>query len=290
MGCSCSPEIIDNSIIVVEEKIENLISLLFLKISKLITKNPFYNVPLSDFENTLNSLNNNTIKEQNFYIEVIIDKVISTYFQNEENFIKKLFKDVVKDSLSKYNNIIPDNKDLIILILYFMYIFLSDTQPGKRKLFKEKLKILLNKTIKNKKNSNEYDLTIISNLLLNFIQMYTFSFSCFFIFFTFLDGFGDYNKAKFEEIINNNCVFKEVESIINSNLKNINENISPHFLNVLVISEIYNKIKFIFEKANKNLVITLEDYEINILADSIYDSIYINNFVEYLFFGENHEY
>ena len=153
MGCSCSPEIKDNSIIVVKEKIENLISILFLKITKLITKNPFYNVPLSDFENTLNSLNNNTIKEQNFYIEVIIDKVISTYFQNEENFIKKLFKDVVKDSLSKYNNIIPDNKDLIILILYFMYIFLSDTQPGKRKLFKEKLKILLNKTIKNKKNS-----------------------------------------------------------------------------------------------------------------------------------------
>lgn len=289
MGCSCTPEVIDFSIIEEEEE-KNLISLLFLKISQLIIKNPFYNVPLSDFENTLNSLNNNAIKEQNYDIEAIIDKVISIYFQKEENFIKKLFKDVVKDSLAKYNNIIPDNNDLIILILFFMYIFLSDTQPGKKKLFKEKIKILLNKTIKNKDKSNEYDLTIVSNLLLNFIQMYTFSFSCFFIFFTFLDGFGDYNKTKFEEIINNNSVVNEVESIIDNNLKNINENISPHFLNVLVISEIYNKIKFIFEKANRNLIFTMEDFEINILADSIYDSIYINNFVEYLFFGENHEY
>lgn len=289
MGCSCTPDVIDFSLIEEEEE-KNLISLLFLKISQLIIKNPFYNVPLSDFENTLNSLNNNAIKEQNYDIEAIIDKVISIYFQKEENFIKKLFKDVVKDSLAKYNNIIPDNNDLIILILFFMYIFLSDTQPGKKKLFKEKIKILLNKTIKNKDKSNEYDLTIVSNLLLNFMQMYTFSFSCFFIFFTFLDGFGDYNKAKFEEIINNNSVVNEVESIIDNNLKNINENISPHFLNVLVISEIYNKIKFIFEKANRNLIFTMEDFEINILADSIYDSIYINNFVEYLFFGENHEY
>lgn len=289
MGCSCTPEVIDFSLIEEEEE-KNLISLLFLKISQLIIKNPFYNVPLSDFENTLNSLNNNAIKEQNYDIEAIIDKVISIYFEKEENFIKKLFKDVVKDSLAKYNNIIPDNNDLIILILFFMYIFLSDTQPGKKKLFKEKIKILLNKTIKNKDKSNEYDLTIVSNLLLNFIQMYTFSFSCFFIFFTFLDGFGDYNKTKFEEIINNNSVVNEVESIIDNNLKNINENISPHFLNVLVISEIYNKIKFIFEKANRNLIFTMEDFEINILADSIYDSIYINNFVEYLFFGENHEY
>jgi len=289
MGCSCTPDVIDFSLIEEEEE-KNLISLLFLKISQLIIKNPFYNVPLSDFENTLNSLNNNAIKEQNYDIEAIIDKVISIYFEKEENFIKKLFKDVVKDSLAKYNNIIPDNNDLIILILFFMYIFLSDTQPGKKKLFKEKIKILLNKTIKNKDKSNEYDLTIVSNLLLNFIQMYTFSFSCFFIFFTFLDGFGDYNKTKFEEIINNNSVVNEVESIIDNNLKNINENISPHFLNVLVISEIYNKIKFIFEKANRNLIFTMEDFEINILADSIYDSIYINNFVEYLFFGENHEY
>ena len=289
MGCSCTPDVIDFSLIEEEEE-KNLISLLFLKISQLITKNPFYNVPLSDFENTLNSINNNAIKEQKYDIEAIIDKVISIYFEKEENFIKKLFKDVVKDSLAKYNNIIPDNNDLIILILFFMYIFLSDTQPGKKKLFKEKIKILLNKTIKNKDKSNEYDLTIVSNLLLNFIQMYTFSFSCFFVFFTFLDGFGDYNKTKFEEIINNNSVVNEVESIIDNNLKNINENISPHFLNVLVISEIYNKIKFIFEKANRNLIFTMEDFEINILADSIYDSIYINNFVEYLFFGENHEY
>ena len=121
--------------------------------------------------------------------------------------------------------------------------------------------------------------------------MFTFSFGSFFVFFCFLDNFDGYNKNKFEEIINKkNKLINDVESIINNNLNILNENMSPYFLNLLVISEINNKIKFLFEKGGNEEFIILEDYEINIIADSLFETININNFVEYFFFGENHDY
>ncbi len=171
---------------------------------------------------------------------------------------------------------------------FFLYIFISDNQTGKRKLFKEKLIILFNKT---KNDKNEYYISKITNIILFLIQMYTFSFSSFFVFFALWDYFDESNQ--YEDLINNNSVIKEVDSILKKHLKdlNMNENISPYFLNVLVISEINNKIKFIFEKVEEGkTTISLDDEEINIIADSIFDSIYINNYVDYLFFGENHEY
>jgi hypothetical protein len=94
-------------------------------------------------------------------------------------------------------------------------------------------------------------------------------------------------------MINKYSIIKEVDSIIENDLNDIknNLNISPDFLNYLVISEINNKIKNIFEKVEEGTTtVSLDDNEINTIADSIYDAIYINNYVDYLFFGENHEY
>jgi hypothetical protein len=274
-------------------------SILYLKVSKLITKNPFYDISLSDFENFINSLNDKAIEENNYNKEKIIDEIITKYLENEENFTKKLFKDVVNNLSSKFDNILQNNKDLIILILFFLYLFLSDNQAGKRKLFKEKIKILFNKTNINIKNNNEnenenkYNISMITYLIVNLIQMYTSSFWCFFVFFSFLNYYKGYDSVKFEKMINKYSIIKEVDSIIENDLNDIknNLNISPDFLNFLVISEINNKIKNIFEKVEEGTTtISLDDNEINTIADSIYDAIYINNYVDYLFFGENHEY
>lgn len=161
-------------------------------------------------------------------------------------------------------------------------------------MFKEKIKILLNKTKEEVNNDNKYNKTKIYNLLINFIQMFSFSFGSFFVFFTFLDNFEDYDKNKFSQIItayNNKNIINDVYNLINYNLRMINNNYSTHYLNLLIISEFNNKVKYLFEKVRKNEeFIILEDYEINIIAESLFDTININNFVEYLFFGENHDY
>ena len=307
MGCGSSPEVIDKkeknlssfiSSQVIGNRLdisdigEDLMPILFLKISNLITNNPFYKISLSDFENTINILKFKLNNEQILDIKKIIEEITYKYLQNEENFVKILFKDIVNYAYFKFKYIVSDNNDIIFLILYFLYIFLSNKQPGKKKLFKEKIKLLLNKAVDDLNKKNQFKLPKLFNILINFVQMLTFSFGSFFVFFGLLDNFNNYNKEKFEEIINKkNSLINEVESIINNNLNIINEKISPYFLNLLVISELNNKIKFIFEKVSENEeFIILQDYEINIIADSLFESININNYIEYLFFGENHDY
>ena len=309
MGCSCSPEVIEekekeikiNSLLssgIMEnnkyELSEDLIPILYLKINKLILDNPFYRIPLSEFENTLNSLKNNNIYNKKFDRDNILDEIISKYLENQEIFIKMLFINVVNHAYLKLNNILYDNKDLMILIILFLYIFLSNRQPGKKKVFKEKINILLNKTKEDLNNDNKYNISIINNLLINFIQMFSFSFGSFFVFFTFLDNFENYDKNKFNQIItayNNKNTINEVYSLINYNLKMINNKYSTYYLNLLVISEINNKINYLFKKVRNNEeFIILEDYEIDIISESLFNTININNFAEYLFFGENHDY
>ena len=307
MGCSGAPEVFEkekkiNSFLSSEiieknsiyELNEDLNSILYLKINKLILDNPFYKIPLLEFENTLNNIKNKTINNKKFDRDNIINEIISKYLENQEIFIKMLFINIVNHAHLKLSNILDDNDDLMILIILFLYIFLSNRQPGKKKLFKEKIKILLNKTKNELNNDNKYKISIIYNLLINFIQMFSFSFGTLFVFFTFLDNFEGYDKDKINQIItayNNKNPINDINNIINYNLRMINNNYSTHYLNLLIISEFNNKIKYLFEKVRKNEeFITLEDYEINIISETLFDSININNFVEYLFFGENHEY
>lgn len=308
MGCGCAPEVLENrekeinlnsnfsshifsSDIIKKYKVEgDLNSILFLKISNLILNNPFYNISLSDFEHTINSLQYKLNQKQELNTDNIIDNIISKYLDKEEYFVKILFKDVVKYAITKFKIIKSDKNDNTFLILIFLYIFLSNKQPGKKQLFKEKVKILLNNAKSYKEN--EFNISLLFDLIINIIQMFTFSFGSFFIFFGFLDNFNDYDKTKFEEIINNKkSKINEVQSVLNENLTNLNKNYSPYFLNLLVMSEINNKIKFIFENIRENQeLIILEDYEINIIIDSLFESTNINNILEILFFGENHDY
>lgn len=270
---------------------EDLMTILYLKITKLITNNPFYDFTLIEFDTTLNDLNDKRNNENSFDNENVIDEIISKYLWNIQNYIKILFKNFVEYAVSKFNEILPDNEDLIILILYFLYFFLSGIQPGKKNLFKEKIKILLNKAKNDSNEENKFKISLLHNLLINFIQMFTFCFGSFFLLFGFLDKFENYNKDSFEKIIKNNNIIKEVQSLLNNNFKNFNENMSPYYLNLLIISEINNKINYLFDKVDENEeFIILEDNEIDIILESLIDTININNFVDYFFFGENREY
>lgn len=305
MGCSKSEVIegrekeikanslLSSGIINKKDLDDDLMTILYNKINKLIKVNPFYDISLKDFKKTINEINKKIINEDYFDNDNIIDEIISKYFLDQENFVKVLFKNFVKYSISKFNGILPNkDNDIIILILYFLYIFLSKIQPGKKNLFKEKIKVLLNKTKYdiNNENENHFKLSLLSNLLINFIQMFSFCFGSFFLLFTFLDNFDNYNKDSFEKLINNNII-KEVKYILDDNLSMLNQNMSPYYLNILVISEINNKINYLFEKVGKNEeFILLNDDEINVISESLYDTINIKNYVDYLFFGENREY
>ena len=302
MGCSNSPKTFDNqgnididikqNIIdnINNKKSEDIIHILYLKITKLIIDNPFYKISIDSFKQV--DISNGDYNN----IDGILKEIISEFFEKQESFVQTLFKDVVKYSNYKFKALIQDENEieLIKIIITFLYLFLSEPQPGKKELFNENFKLLLNKIDKdnnnenNKNNENKFKISALFTLLINLIQMLSFTFTSLFVFFTILDNFENYKKENFEDIINAKTPIKEVESIINSNLRKINENISPNFLSSLIISEINNKIiSLIDENQEFNI---LEDYQIKLISDSVFDSIYINNYVDYLFFGENHDY
>jgi len=302
MGCSNSPKTFDNqgnididikqNIIdnINNKKSEDIIHILYLKITKLIIDNPFYKISIDSFKQV--DISNGDYNN----IDDILKEIISEFFEKQESFVQTLFKDVVKYSNYKFKALIQDENEieLIKIIITFLYLFLSEPQPGKKELFNENFKLLLNKIDKdnnnenNKNNENKFKISALFTLLINLIQMLSFTFTSLFVFFTILDNFENYKKENFEDIINAKTPIKEVESIINSNLRKINENISPNFLSSLIISEINNKIiSLIDENQEFNI---LEDYQIKLISDSVFDSIYINNYVDYLFFGENHDY
>ena len=285
MGCSQSPITVENKEDNANNKqSEDIIHILYLKITKLIKDNPFYKTPIDSF-NKLDFSNENFNN-----IDDMLKEIIREFFENQESFAQILFKDIVKYSYYKFKVLIQDEIEnyLLKLIVTFLYIFLSEPQPGKKELFNENLKLLLNKINNDNNNENKYKTSVLFTLLINLIQMFSFTFTSLFVFFTILDNFGNYKKENFEKIINAKTPIKEVESIINNNLIEINKNISPNFLTSLVISEINNKIINLIDE-NKEFI-TLEDYQIKIISDSVFDSIYISNYVDYLFFGENHDY
>lgn len=285
MGCSQSPITVENKEDNANNKqSEDIIHILYLKITKLIKDNPFYKTPIDSFKKL-------DFSNENFNnIDDMLKEIIREFFENQESFAQILFKDIVKYSYYKFKVLIQDEIEnyLLKLIVTFLYIFLSEPQPGKKELFNENLKLLLNKINNDNNNENKYKTSVLFTLLINLIQMFSFTFTSLFVFFTILDNFGNYKKENFEKIINAKTPIKEVESIINNNLIEINKNISPNFLTSLVISEINNKIINLIDE-NKEFI-TLEDYQIKIISDSVFDSIYISNYVDYLFFGENHDY
>ena len=294
MGCGYAPLVLEQEIIRSEIKDiphenENNNRKLFYytKITKLIEKNPFFSIKLENFESNLDEISKKEFKYSKNNIEEVLNTIFDKYFLLEEQFVSDMFKDVMKYCFSKFKIIIPDGKNVTIPIIFFTYSFLSNKQGGKKKAFKKYLILLLNHI----KKGDKYQKNLLQIIIINLIQMFSFIFGCFFVFFTFLDRC---NAEKYNDIIKrkeNSKKFEYEKNSIIANLQIVNENMSPHFLDVCILSEINNKIMHIFNyKENNEELINLEDSDITLISNSIFDSIYINNFVEILFFGENHEY
>ena len=146
MGCGYPPKTLEKELEINDEENEKLnykenqmnkdISfILHQKLEKFIKINPFYNISLSEFEETINAIKNNNNNE-------IIDKIISTFFKNEKSFVKSLFIKTVECAIKKYDlnlNTENINNDLIVLIIVFIYILLTDNKRGKRDLFRKNI-------------------------------------------------------------------------------------------------------------------------------------------------------
>ena len=286
MGCSCDPKTVDYKnqielkIKLNGEDIEiDILYLIYTKLEKFVQINPFYNIKLNIFQNSLNDIKNKENK---------IEEIMNLFFNDKLSFIKKLFHQVIKDTINKFNfGFNPDSNDLIILIFYFIYIFCTENKAGKRALFQENFKKILKNSNDNKYNRENFFKTII-----NLVEMHTSFFEYFFLYFAFREVF-DNNNKNYNEIFNNDSFINDINTYIDTKLKMINENFSSSFLNYLILSEINNKIQPFIENENdidNEEMIILDENKINLISDKVYDSLYIKNYIQILFFGDNRNY
>ena len=300
MGCGYPPKTMERALRLEKEKeIElynnshDILFLLYQKLQKLIEKNPFYDISLTYFENIFNSITNNLDdknKNQDEYNNKIIEEIIKAFCNDEKNFIKDLSKKVINYALVNYNFGIKQEKNnhLIEIIIELILIFLTNNQKGKKDMFRKNLKEILKNINENKDGiGNKYMKINIFNLIINLVEIHTYFFVNFFLYFTFSEVIiSEYNN--YEKIINEDSAINNINTFVESNLNKINGDISINYLNMLIISEINNKIKNCFENENEENNISLDENKINLISDSIYEIININNYVKFIFFGENH--
>ena len=302
MGCGYPPKTMERALRLEKEKeIElynnshDILFLLYQKLQKLIEKNPFYDISLTYFENIFNSITNNLDdknKNQDEYNNKIIEEIIKAFCNDEKNFIKDLSKKVINYALVNYNFGIKQEKNnhLIEIIIELILIFLTNNQKGKKDMFRKNLKEILKNINENKDGiGNKYMKINIFNLIINLVEIHTYFFVNFFLYFTFSEVIiSEYNN--YEKIINEDSAINNINTFVESNLNKINGDISINYLNMLIISEINNKIKNCFENENEENNISLDENKINLISDSIYEIININNYVKFIFFGENHDF
>ena len=306
MGCSYSPETIEkeirrpsfsevNSISGSEAKLilstKDISLFIYQKLEKFIGQNPLYNIEISKFEDFLNSIETKKTEEKNNNKE-IIDKFISLFFNNVKNYVKILFNKVIEYSFEKYSfGINNKNKNILIkVILIFIYIFFTENKAGKKSLFKKNILELLKYNIENNdEKNNKYKRENVFDLFINMVQIHTIFFENFLLYFALSETIkNEYDN--YEKIINEDSAINKINSFVESNLKIINDNISSDYLNLLFISEINNKIHSCLQWKNEEDFFILDENEINIISDSIYEIIDINNYMKFIFFGENHNY
>ena len=306
MGCSYSPETIEkeirrpsfsevNSISGSEAKLilstKDISVFIYQKLEKFIGQNPLYNIEISKFEDFLNCIENKKTEEKNNNKE-IIDKFISLFFNNIKNYVKILFNKVIEYSFEKYSfGINNKNKNILIkVILIFIYIFFTENKAGKKSLFKKNILELLKYSIENNdEKNNKYKRENVFDLFINMVQIHTIFFENFMLYFALSETIkNEYDN--YEKIIIEDSAINKINSFVESNLKIINDNISSDYLNLLFISEINNKIHSCLQWKNEEDFFILDENEINIISDSIYEIIDINNYMKFIFFGENHNY
>ena len=306
MGCSYSPETIEkeirrpsfpevNSISGSEAKLilstKDISVFIYQKLEKFIGQNPLYNIEISTIEDFLNSIETKKTEEKNNNKE-IIDKFISLFFNNVKNYVKILFNKVIEYSFEKYSfGINNKNKNILIkVILIFIYIFFTENKAGKKSLFKKNILELLKYNIENNdEKNNKYKRENVFDLFINMVQIHTIFFENFLLYFALSETIkNEYDN--YEKIINEDSAINKINSFVESNLKIINDNISSDYLNLLFISEINNKIHSCLQWKNEEDFFILDENEINIISDSIYEIIDINNYMKFIFFGENHNY
>ena len=261
------------------------------KVLLLIEKNPFYNISLKEFKKYIKK----DLKDEfNQKIEIITSKIINTFIKDDNEF-NYIFLNVTTFAYSKFQNIFPDNEELKKLILYFIFLFLTENQREINGFFYKQINKLFDK-IKIKENEGEegniyFGTGTFSFLLLNIIQFGTFCFISFFCSLGVLEVTGDFKKYEIKRIFSSEYKSSKyhpnnINKLLNDYLYYINHNIQPKIINTMILTDVLQPISdYILDNKDEKIF--------SISKDKLKEILYIliskmnhNSFLK-LFFNEN---
>ena len=277
MGCGSSQNENQSERIILLKKIKS-------KILELIKNNPFFNIPIKDFNNFMleESKKNNTIEE-------ISNNINNKFFEEEENITKCIFKNVAQFSYSKFRYIFKNDKEINILIFYFIYLFLTKEQKERNQFLYEQVYKLLEKIKIDEENGKlQFKSGKFSFLFLNLIQFYTFSFIYFFCGPAILEITGDFKKIELETIFSNGKKAKKYEpnninKLLNNYLYFINNNIQPNIVNYIILTDVLQPMSdYIMDNIDEKIFF-IESEKLKEILEVLIEKLDYNYYLELFF-------
>lgn len=279
MGCSSNKN--ENERILILKKIK-------ARILHLIKNNPFYNISTKDFTKFMSNESSKTNKT----IESISKNIIITFFKEDDDINSFIFKNVVSFSYMKFRSrcLFPVDEEIKILLCYFIYFFLTEKQRGNNKILYKKVYKLFEKIkIKEEDEKIYFPSGKFSFLILNLIQLCTFSFIYFFCGPGLLED--NFKKYEIKTIFSNEIKTEKyqpdnINKYLNDYLSSINSNNRPNIINCIILTDVLQPISD-YITDNKDIEIcSIDSTKLKEILDILIDKMNHKYYLE-LFFNDD---
>ena len=270
-SCATSRKIIH-----IIEKKNDIQIFVIRKIKDLIRNNPFMNISVDNFQQTVISFIPNIQNEQN--IENYDIKSFLQSFQLND-LQEKMFSDVIKLSLKKLLNVI-EKKNLFDSICYMLFYLLSKESEENKIERKKFLYYLLERT---KKDSKDYSSTKLSYLIMNILILLSFTLLYLFIGPAILELNYGFNLQNIKSIYIDKVACKEINpksfsQNIYMKLKEYNSKFNRKTFIIISLNYIFQPFKKYYDMNNSSLSL------INAKANEIDEIV---NRLDYFFNSNN---
>ena len=282
MGCGSSKKENQSEKIILLKKIKE-------KVLNLIRENPFYNISLKEFQKFMKDEKEKSEKT----IENISQDIIDSFFKEEENIINYVFKNVALFSYSKLRWIFKKEKDISILICYFIYLFLTENQRGRNNMLYKKINSLFEKIKLGEENWKIIFRTgKFSFLLLNLIQFCTFCFIYFFCGPGVIEITGNFKKNELKTIFSNKLKSEKyrpdnINKLLNDYLFFINRNIQPNTINYIIITDVLQPLSDYISDNKDEEIFSITPTKLKEILDILIDKMNHNYYLELFFNIDN---
>lgn len=278
MGCGSSKKENNSEKKILLRKIKD-------KVLKLIRSNPFYNISIKEFQKFMKE---ESQKDNKKTIENLSKDIIDSFFK-EENIINYVFKNVASFSYSKLRWLYNKEEEITKLILYFIFLFLTENQRGRNNLLYKKINILFEKIKLGEDNEKIIFRTgKFSFILLNLIQFCTFCFISFFCGPGVIEITGNFKKSEVNTIFSNDVKLEKyrpnnINKLLNDYLYFINHNIQPNTVNYIILTDVLQPLSDYISDNKDEEIFSISPAKLKEILDILIDKMNHNYYLELFF-------